>query len=156
LRGGDCTGGTGDCAGGPIFIETGLRLGVTDTAATITLNAREGKVLINSPLDTIDLTAPTSRIFGNFLANSSVTASGVFATQVSANTPSPISPLEVGTPGDAVRSYLHIDSEAGAPPAGDCDANNESGRMVIDHTNDRLYICNQESGRGWDYFELQD
>ena len=62
----------------------------------------------------------------------------------------------VGTGGDTNDDYLRIDDEDGAPPAGDCDANDESGRMIIDYTNDRLYICNQRSGRGWDYIPLTD
>nr|HMU53323.1 hypothetical protein [Geminicoccaceae bacterium] len=47
------------------------------------------------------------------------------------------------------QSALHIpdgryvqfqDNNAGAPPSGDCDNNNERGRMSIDTTNNRLYI----------------
>ena len=40
-----------------------------------------------------------------------------------------------------------------AKPAGDCDSNNERGRMSIDTTNNRLYICNGAT-RGWDYVAL--
>lgn len=44
-------------------------------------------------------------------------------------------------------------SQAGAPPAADCDANSERGRMSINTSNNRLYICNGAT-RGWDYVSL--
>src|SRR3990167_5110663 len=53
-------------------------------------------------------------------------------------TSSPQSLVDIAGKGDGTRSYLQIDSEAGAPPAGDCDSLNETGRMIIDHTNDVL------------------
>lgn len=42
---------------------------------------------------------------------------------------------------------------AGAPSNADCNADDERGRLVIDTTNNRLYICNGLS-RGWDYTAL--
>ena len=52
--------------------------------------------------------------------------------------------------------YLQIgDNNAGAPSAGDCDADAELGRMSIDTQNFRFYICNGAT-RGWDYFSLTD
>jgi hypothetical protein len=69
-----------------------------------------------------------------------------------------------GEPLFTPRSTLHVpdgeyvqfeDNNAGAPPAGDCDADNERGRLSIDTTNNRLYICNG-SARGWDYIALTD
>jgi len=58
---------------------------------------------------------------------------------------------------DAVMSnaYLQIDDNAGIPDAGDCDNDSEVGRMVVDTTNERLYICNGAT-RGWDYTALTD
>jgi len=47
------------------------------------------------------------------------------------------------------------DNNAGPPPAGDCDNNAERGRMSIDTSNNRLYICNGAT-RGWDYVTLTD
>lgn len=75
---------------------------------------------------------------------------------VGIGTSTPRSTLTVGSVGNSTRQYLQIDSEAGAPAAGDCDADMEDGRMVKDHTNDRLYICNYLSARGWDYIALTD
>ncbi len=50
--------------------------------------------------------------------------------------------------------YLQFSkTSSGAPPSGDCDSDGERGRMIIDTTNNRLYVCNG-SGRGWDYIEL--
>jgi hypothetical protein len=65
-----------------------------------------------------------------------------------------------GTP----QSRLHVpdggylqaeDNNAGAPPAGDCDADAERGRISIDTSNNRLYVCNG-AARGWDYATLTD
>lgn len=62
------------------------------------------------------------------------------------------------------QSALHVadgkyaqfeDNNAGAPPAADCDSDTERGRMSIDTTNNRLYICNGAT-RGWDYIPLTD
>ncbi len=53
-------------------------------------------------------------------------------------------------------SYAQFaDFNAGAPPSADCDADNERGRMSIDTTNNRLYIC-MGASRGWDYTALTD
>ena len=52
--------------------------------------------------------------------------------------------------------YLQAeDNNAGAPPSADCDADAERGRISIDTTNNRLYICNGAT-RGWDYAALTD
>lgn len=68
----------------------------------------------------------------------------------------------VGIGTEAPQSTLHVpdgkyaqfeDNNAGAPPSGDCDADAERGRMSIDTTNNRLYICNGAT-RGWDYVAL--
>lgn len=70
----------------------------------------------------------------------------------------------VGLSTSSPQSTLHVpdgkyaqfeDNNAGAPAAGDCDANTERGRMSIDTTNNRLYICNGAT-RGWDYVALTD
>ncbi|MEW6097189.1 MAG: hypothetical protein AB1567_11825 [bacterium] len=44
---------------------------------------------------------------------------------------------------------------AGAPPAGDCDADTERGRLAIDTTSNRLFVC-MGATRGWDYVWLND
>lgn len=52
--------------------------------------------------------------------------------------------------------YLQAeDNNAGAPPAGDCDADAERGRISIDTSNNRLYVC-MGATRGWDYAALTD
>jgi hypothetical protein len=52
--------------------------------------------------------------------------------------------------------YLQFkNTSAGAPPAEDCDDDSERGRMSIDTTNNRLYICNGAT-RGWDYTSMID
>ncbi len=44
---------------------------------------------------------------------------------------------------------------AGPPPAVDCDDDTERGRISIDTSNNRLYVCNGAL-RGWDYAALSD
>lgn len=70
----------------------------------------------------------------------------------------------VGIGTSSPQSTLHVpdnkyaqfeDNNAGAPPSGDCDADNERGRLSIDTSNNRLYICNGAT-RGWDYIALTD
>lgn len=46
-------------------------------------------------------------------------------------------------------------TSTGAPTAGDCDNDAERGRLVIDTSNNRLYICNGAS-RAWDYVGLTE
>lgn len=63
--------------------------------------------------------------------------------------------LQVGTGADASDSYVQVDWEAGAPPAGDCDADAKGGRTIVDSTNHRFYICNGVA-RAWDWVALTD
>jgi hypothetical protein len=49
--------------------------------------------------------------------------------------------------------YVYVSLVAGAPPAGDCDADEERGRLVLDTTNSRLYVCGGAT-RLWDYYSL--
>ena len=60
--------------------------------------------------------------------------------------------------------YLQIDStDDAAPPAADCDSDEERGRMSVANlprrflpgTQSRLYVC-QGAARGWDYVLLSD
>lgn len=55
--------------------------------------------------------------------------------------------------------YLRVgDNNAGAPAAGDCNGTNgdtNRGRISIDTTNNRLYVCNGIT-RQWDYVALTD
>lgn len=63
--------------------------------------------------------------------------------------------LKVGEPADAVDAYAQIDSESGAPPSADCDADSERGRTIHDFLNNRLYVCGG-AARGWDFVALTD
>jgi len=76
-------------------------------------------------------------------------------SNVGIGTTTPQSTLSVGSVNDATNSYAQIDSVNGAPTAGDCDTDLERGRMIIDYSNNRFYICNGET-RGWDYSDLTD
>jgi len=51
-------------------------------------------------------------------------------------------------------SYIEFTRQgAGAPTAGDCDADAERTRLYLDTTNHRVYVCNGAS-RAWDYVDL--
>ena len=69
---------------------------------------------------------------------------------------SPLSRLDIGIKDDNISDFLQIDSESGSPLPQACDEAEESGRMIIDHADNKLYICNQVAGRGWDTVELTD
>ena len=43
-------------------------------------------------------------------------------------------------------AYLQIDSTTAAPAAADCDVADEVGRMVLDATGNKLYVCDDT---GW-------
>ncbi len=64
---------------------------------------------------------------------------------------------KLGNVTNSAREYLQIDSfaggAAGSPPAVDCNTDAQRGRMIIDHTNFRMYVCNGAS-RGWDYITM--
>lgn len=65
-------------------------------------------------------------------------------------------PTVTGTTGLYVPDgiYAHFEQNfAGAPTATHCDHANELGRIAIDTTNNRLYIC-MGATRGWDYAAL--
>lgn len=71
------------------------------------------------------------------------------------NNSSPQSDIQVGTTASTSNQYLQIDSENGAPSAGDCNSNSQKGRMIHDYTNFKVYICGGAS-RGWDHLDLAD
>lgn len=56
---------------------------------------------------------------------------------------------------DASGYFQFSKSFAGAPPAADCTADSQRGRLALDTNNNRLYICNG-AGRQWDYIRLTD
>jgi hypothetical protein len=61
--------------------------------------------------------------------------------------------VTVGSTTGAAAPMPYVGNTAGAPAAGLCDADAERGRMIIDTTNNRLYVCNGAT-RGWDYVLL--
>ena len=80
-------------------------------------------------------------------------ASGVLAFNIAASPVATITSTELAVPDG--KYFQMADSNAGAPPAADCDNDAERGRLSIDTTNNRLYICNGAT-RGWDYAALTD
>ncbi len=59
--------------------------------------------------------------------------------QVGIGTSAPQSKLQVN-------GYIQLDTVSSVPPAADCDAASEEGRMKFDSTSDVLYICSGLSG----------
>jgi hypothetical protein len=54
------------------------------------------------------------------------------------------------------QSYtFHVTSGAGDPPEGDCDADAERGRLYLDTTNSKFYVCGGAT-RLWDHAVLTD
>ena len=54
-----------------------------------------------------------------------------------------------------VNGYMQMDVKSDAPPAEDCDNDDEKGRMTLDDSGNQLWICNGAS-RGWDSVPLND
>ena len=61
------------------------------------------------------------------------------AANVGIGTSTPQSALQVN-------GYVQLALTSGAPPAADCDEATEQGRMKVDGTNNKLYIC---TSTGW-------
>ena len=68
----------------------------------------------------------------------------------------------IGTAAPTAGSGLHVAAgkyaqfehqTSGAPPSVDCDSSTERGRINLDITNNRLYVCNGSSTR-WGYMQL--
>ena len=59
---------------------------------------------------------------------------------VGIGTSNPNSLLEISN------GYIELDTNTGIPPAGDCDAADEVGRMVVDSINTNFYVC---TSVGW-------
>jgi hypothetical protein len=87
--------------------------------------------------------------------NGLVAINGNGPGKVGIQTITPHSAIEVGTPDNTTASYTQIDAESGAPMTGDCNEDIERGRMILDYTDNRLYVCNGAT-RGWDYSALTD
>lgn len=123
--------------------------GVNNTAvgkqAGNSITTGSGNILLGYDVDTPTATTSNHLNIGNTIYGNISTGS------VGIGTTSPQSTLHVP---DGKYAQFE-DSNAGAPPAGDCDNNAERGRMSIDTTNNRLYICNGAT-RGWDYVALTD
>jgi|GEM_PF-1954506 len=67
----------------------------------------------------------------------------------------PMSKLQIGTYAASGNEYLQIDTENSIPASADCNSDAERGRMIVDGSNNRLYVCMGPS-RGWDYLALTD
>ena len=56
-------------------------------------------------------------------------------------------------PGDSSDYFQFDKSGSAAPSAGDCNSDSQRGRLYIETTNNRMYVCNGAT-RGWDYLTL--
>jgi hypothetical protein len=52
--------------------------------------------------------------------------------------------------------FMTISNSNGAPASTICDASAETGRLVHDYLNNRLYVCNFDGASGWKYMTLTE
>jgi len=102
-------------------------------------------------------TATSSFLGGVTIGDPTQTPGLVFTSGgfLGVGTTTPRSTLSIGSVNDGTASYGQMDTNAGAPAAGDCDSPLENGRFILDTTNNRLYVCNGTT-RLWDYAALTD
>lgn len=128
---------------------------VIDSNNASSINARNWFIGANSVVYG-DFNIRTSDAYGGNPTTSGTSRFYISETgSVGIGTTTPQSTLSVGSVNDATNSYAQIDSVNGAPTAGDCDTDLERGRMIVDFSNHRLYVCNGAT-RGWDYSALTD
>jgi hypothetical protein len=122
------------------------------------LTTGNNNIAIGYNVDFPDSTGNNQLTIGNIIYGIGIdgTNATVSTGNIGIATSTPRSRFSVGDPEDATNDYVQIDAKDGAPAAGDCDEDSETGKMIVDYTNDRLYVCNQLSGRGWDYSSLTD
>lgn len=136
---------------GNVGIGTGLSSSYTTTAPPSGGMIVQGNVGIGTLSPTVALD-----VAGGIRASGSITGTGttdfsISNSNVGIGTTVPDSLLTVASSG-----YMQFKmSGAGSPTAGDCDSDTERGRLYIDTSNNRLYICNGAS-RAWDYVALTD
>jgi len=108
------------------------RVFVTDTSSGVTtqIGAQDGAGFMGT-FTTTDL-----RILTGNDERMRITTDG----KVGIGTTTPNSKLEV------TNGYIELDTSSGTPPSGDCDASNEIGRMIVDSSNNNLYVC---TNNGW-------
>jgi len=108
------------------------RIFVTDTSSGVTteIGAQDGAGFMGT-FTTTDL-----RILTGNDERMRVTTDG----KVGIGTTTPNSKLEVAN------GYIELDTSSGTPPSDDCDASNEIGRMIVDSSNNNLYVC---TNNGW-------
>jgi len=102
----------------------------TDSSVTIEIGAQDGAGFMGT-FTTTDL-----RILTGNDERMRITTDG----KVGIGTTTPNSKLEV------TNGYIELDTSSGTPPSGDCDASNEIGRMIVDSSNNNLYVC---TNNGW-------
>lgn len=68
----------------------------------------------------------------------------IVENNVGIGTTTPQSSLQISN------GYLQLDLTTGTPPAGDCDQTSELGRMIVDPTATKLYVCVEKTiGIAW-------
>lgn len=75
----------------------------------------------------------------------------ILSGNVGVGTSGPQSLLTIATGG----YFQFAKTSTGAPADADCDSDSERGRLTIDTTNNRLYVCNG-AVRKWDFVNLTD
>lgn len=162
---------------GVVFDSVNNKVNLTDASGTSVLNT--AKVVVNSlvfrklsnsgamDIVGIDLTLsynstdPVQMLTRTLSTAVSRASAATFDTGLFPNGAS----LDVGTSGTSWgNGYFSnltvtgtitggLSSSAGAPPSGDCTLDIQRGKMAIDTSSNKLYICNGQS-RGWDWIQM--
>lgn len=163
--------GTNTAPSNGLLVEGSVGIGRTDASTKLHLSVGnvDGIRISSTNSGFLQLFGGTSNV--NWAFANDYNASGIFELLVGTAGADPTtSRLRVTSSGDfafgnfAPLSRVHVpdgaylqaaDNNAGAPPNADCDDDSERGRLSIDTTSNRLYVCNG-TARGWDYVALTD
>ncbi|MBI4991696.1 MAG: hypothetical protein HZB99_00570 [Candidatus Harrisonbacteria bacterium] len=142
-------------SGDNIYSVNSGNIGVGTSSPQQKLHVYNGTLLIDTtPSMGADI---DSADIGNIESNSVTTANLTLGNNLYVRNSFNVGSGGISSAGEiSAASYLKIGRILTSPPINfDCDEEVERGRMAVDKSNFRLYICNG-AGRKWDYIQLND
>lgn len=136
-------------AGTKITPNFGAQNVVTTGSMTAASFSGDGSALTNLPAGPLGTSIDSAEIVNDTIVDEDINTNAAIAgTKINPNFGSQNVVTTGNLTGAEVKatSYLQTGTVAGAPAAGDCDAAAEYGRLRVDTTNNRLYVC---STSGW-------